>query len=484
MLDRNTTVDRKKRDPDRPRGIGFLMVVLACLASTSALAETLRGTALIRERIALPADVTFEAVVEDVSRADASATIVARTAIDAPGQSPIGFAIEYDPATLDPGAIYALRATIRRNGELLFTTDTVTHVLGDGDPASVDVVLKMVSGNATADVGPNIGAHGLRLPASFRGTLPCADCKGIRHHLDLWPGQYYHLRREWLGGAEGALTRDEIGRWYADPVRDAIVLYGAAEMPLFWQIRGPDRLRQMDMAGNPILSDLPYDLTSDGTLDPTELNGMALLGMMTYFADAAVFEECLSGVRYPIVQDGDYLALERAYLDAQSGPGAPLLVHVTGGLASRPAMEGPDRTSLVVERFNRVIPGESCEQRQSQASLSNTYWRIDSLMGAPVQTLPDSRAPHVVLLDTPDMRFRATVGCNQLIGGYERAGDVLTFGPGASTMMACPPPLDASEDSLRAVLEATRSLRQTGTTLQFLDDGGAPVAELTAVYLR
>jgi hypothetical protein len=26
--------------------------------------------------------------------------------------------------------------------------------------------------------------HGLRLPATFRGSLPCADCEAIRHHLD------------------------------------------------------------------------------------------------------------------------------------------------------------------------------------------------------------------------------------------------------------------------------------------------------------
>jgi len=35
------------------------------------------------------------------------------------------------------------------------------------------------------------------------------------------------------------------------------------------------------------------------------LSGMFLMGMVTYFADSAIFEECLSGVRYPIVQEGD-----------------------------------------------------------------------------------------------------------------------------------------------------------------------------------
>jgi copper homeostasis protein (lipoprotein) len=331
---------------------------------------------------------------------------------------------------------------------------------------------------------PAAGAHGLRLPASFTGVLPCADCQGIRHHLDLWPDQVYHMRRDWLGRAEGPLHRDEIGRWYADPARGAIVLHGASEMPLFWEVTGPDRLRQMDMAGAPIASDLPYELTSDGTLAPTDLSGMFLLGMMTYRADAASFEECLTGRRYPIATEADYLALERAYLDAHTEPGAPLLVHVEGGLAGRPAMEGPDRTHLVVERFIKTVPGETCAGRAPAAALTNTYWRIERLSGVPVAMAENRREPHLVLLDAPEARFRATVGCNQMSGGYARDGESLVFGGAGMTRMACPPPLDALERQLAEVLEATRRFRLEAQRLELLDDSDAVLAEFRAVYLR
>ena len=460
------------------------LVLAALFGTTAATADTVNGTALIRERIALPPDAVFEAVIEDIARADAPATPLAHTVIDDPGQSPIAFAIDYDTGALDPRAIYALRATIRRDGKLLFTTDTVTPVLGEGNPETVEVVMKMVQRDRSDAGSGSVGAHGLRLPATFRGTLPCADCDGIRHHLDLWPAQYYHMRREWLGGADGTLRRDEIGRWYADPARSAIVLHGASEMPLFWQIQGADRLRQMDMAGDPIESDLDYTLTSDGTLDQTELEGIFLLGMMTYLADAAVFRECHSGVLYPIVQDGDYLALERAYLEARSAPGAPLKVHVEGSLAQHPAMEGPDRTSLIVERFIKVLPGEVCDQQRSNASLTDTYWRIDTLMGAPVRPQDNRREPHIVLQSGPDSRYRATLGCNQLIGRYDADGADLTFAGGASTMMACPPPLDALERQLHDILNQTAQVRLEGQTMALLDDTGAPIAGLTAVYLR
>ncbi|PTE18405.1 copper resistance protein NlpE N-terminal domain-containing protein [Phaeovulum veldkampii] len=67
---------------------------------------------------------------------------------------------------------------------------------------------------------PGQGAHGLRLPASFTGTLPCADCEGIRHHLDLWPDQSFALRLEWLGGARRrCATIWGIGMWTRRGVR-------------------------------------------------------------------------------------------------------------------------------------------------------------------------------------------------------------------------------------------------------------------------
>lgn len=431
---------------------------IVIMIGVPAMADTLTGRAMIDTRMALPTGLTFEAVIEDISRADAPATVIGRAVIKNPGQPPIDFAIDYDPIGLQPAAIYSLRATIRRGDALMFTTDTITRVLDDGSKSPVEVRLRPVTRSSDASQS-SVGAHGLSLPASFTGILPCADCEGIRHHLDLWPDQVYHMRRDWFGRPEGSLRRDEVGRWYADPARGAIVLFGASEMPLFWEVRGPGRLRQMDMTGNPITSDLPYELNSNGTLSPTELEGMFLLGRMTYLADAASFEECLTGRRYPIATEGDYPALERAYLDARAGPGAPLLVHVEGGLAERPSMEGADRTHLVVERFIKAAPGDRCEGRAPDASLTNTYWRIEALSGAPLVAVENRREPHLVLLDLPEMRFRATIGCNQLIGGYERDGDSLTFGTAAMTRMACPPPLDALERQLSEVLEATKRIR-------------------------
>lgn len=120
------------------------LVLVTVLNMTAARADTLSGTASIRERIALPPGVVFEAVIEDISRAGAPASRLASTVIETPGQPPFAFSIDYDATRLDPRAVYALRATVRLKGRLLFTTDTLTRVLQDGGSQPVQVVLKMV----------------------------------------------------------------------------------------------------------------------------------------------------------------------------------------------------------------------------------------------------------------------------------------------------------------------------------------------------
>jgi copper homeostasis protein (lipoprotein) len=197
----------------------------------------------------------------------------------------------------------------------------------------------------------------LRLPATFRGDLPCADCEAIRHHLDLWPDRVFHLRREWRG--EG-LVRDDIGRWDYDPARRALVLRGGAEMPLQFEILAPDRIRALDMQGKPIVSDLPYDLATDGTLAPTDLS-LFLAGDVRYMADAARFTECLTGRSYPIAMEGDFVALERAYREAVGEPGGLLHVTFEGEIVPRSKMEGDGlERSVVVRKFVGVWPGRSC----------------------------------------------------------------------------------------------------------------------------
>lgn len=86
-----------------------------------------------------------------------------------------------------------------------------------------------------------------------------------------------------------------------------------------------------------------------------------LKGLFTYMADAALFEDCSSGRRYPVAMEVGYLELERAYLEQRTEPGAPLLVLIRAGIEQRPPMEGDGEIdTLIVEAFEEAFPGEDC----------------------------------------------------------------------------------------------------------------------------
>lgn len=452
--------------------------------------DVIEGAATYRERIALPPDAVFEALLQDVTIADASATEIARATIPRPPAPPIRFSIAFDAEKIDPRRTYSVAARILVDGRPWFASDTAYPVLTRGAGRRVDIVLKMVGREAqerprtpgAADSSsPVIGAHGLRLPATFRGDLPCADCQAIRHHLDLWPDQVFHLRREWLGKN---LVRDEVGRWRVDPLRQALILQGGGERRLQFEVKAVDRLRQLDTTDTPGEPPRPYDLVSDGALSPTELS-LPLGGEMMYMADAARFTECLTGRSYPVAQEGDFVRMQRAYLEDVKQPGARLYVTFEGMITDRPRMEGSGvERSAVVTRFTGAWPEQRCERARADASLANTYWRIDSIEGHPVSPTNGRREPHLLLRQADQRRtYAATIGCNQLVGGYTLAGESIVFTQAYATLLACPPPLDALERRLSAALARTRRWLVKGNTLEFMDETGSLLARFEAVYL-
>jgi copper homeostasis protein (lipoprotein) len=459
---------------------GLLWGMLLVLGGQMARAETLMGTALIRERIALPPGVVFEAVIADSARAGAPAIPLARIEVADPGQAPITFAIPFDPADLRPEAIYTLRASLRHEGRLIFVTDQVTRVLQDGQPRPVEVMLRAVRPAQTGDAGRPIGAHGLRLPASFTGVRPCDTCAGVRHHLDLWPDQVYHMRRDWIGHPDGPLRRDEVGRWSADPLRGALILEGAGEMPLVWQVTGPDRLRQMDLSGMVPLADGAHDLISGGKLTPTPLGPLFLQGEVQTSADGVGFRDCLTGRVYPVHSEADFPALAAA-LGRHVGP---LLVSFEGSIMPDVLLDAPGFATVTVVRFVGAFPDQTCAHPNPQVRLRDVYWRIAAMEGEAVPPIAGRREAHLVLRDDPGHGFHATVGCNQVLGRYALEGENLTFQAGASTLMACPPPLDVFEQRLQRVLAATRGFRLEGRSLVLTGADQAVLADLEAGYLR
>lgn len=112
-------------------------------------------------------------------------------------------------------------------------------------------------------------------------------------------------------------------------------------------------------SGQGSLPDSDAEVSVEGKERPGE-NTMS--GLFTYMADAALFEDCVDGRRYPVAMEAGYVELERAYLGARTEPGAPLLVIFEGRLEPRPPMEGDGMVEMIViDRFQSAHPGEECE---------------------------------------------------------------------------------------------------------------------------
>jgi len=320
----------------------------------------------------------------------------------------------------------------------------------------------------------------LELPASFIGTLPCHDCPGTRAHLDLWPDGTFHLGRS---STDKASRDDDLGRWRRAPDRPVILLYGGREMPMQLEVIDPRTLRALDLNGRPAGSGATYDLASQGRLEPTDLS-RGLHGMFRYMADAAQFEECLTGRSYPVAMEGDFAALERAYVAlSKAGPGAPVMASFDGDIVQRPPMEGTGTTpTVVVRRYVNLWPGQTCERAMSHASLSPQYWRIVSLRGVPLAPVEGAREAHLILRGA-EQGYAATAGCDRLQGDYRVSGREIVFAA-PTGVASCPAPLVERQRLLLEVLAVARGWSIQGQGLELFDAAGASIAVLEAVYLR
>jgi heat shock protein HslJ len=113
--------------------------------------------------------------------------------------------------------------------------------------------------------------------------------------------------------------------------------------------------------------------------------------------------------------------------------------------------------------------------------LEGTRWTLVELGELRVEPSESGRDPHLVL-DPRERRLSGSGGCNRLLGSYDVDGDRLTFGPVATTMMACPEALMRRERAFLQALEATTAWRIDGETLELLA-GDEVVARLSDQYL-
>jgi len=298
------------------------------------------------------------------------------------------------------------------------------------------LLLTMLAWPAGAAEAP---AFSVDAPRTYGGTLPCADCEGIRWTLNLSPDRSFMLRLEYLGKSRASV---DLGTWSVGD-EGKLVLKGGTEGPQFFRPVGDDTLRKLDAEGRDIESRLNYDLKREAAFRPIE-DPVFLQGLYTYMADAGRMNVCLTGQSLPVAQEGDNAALEAAYVQARKAPAEPVLSTVTARFAERPKMEGAGKdTVLVVEKFERFWPGEPCPPASPSAkkgagpSPVGKTWKLVSLRGQPVTAGSGRRTPKIAF-GIEGKRLTGSTGCNRLTARYTMKDDGLKIGDVATSRRECP----------------------------------------------
>lgn len=111
------------------------------------------------------------------------------------------------------------------------------------------------------------------LPATFVGTLPCADCPGIQYQLNLNADHTFTSRMTY---EERNSSADDSGRWELSDDGKSVVLHGGRGSTQRFSLQVVETLRMLDAEGNEIKSKFNYELRRASDFAP--LGGGAAAG--------------------------------------------------------------------------------------------------------------------------------------------------------------------------------------------------------------
>jgi len=210
---------------------------------------------------------------------------------------------------------------------------------------------------------------------TYSGVLSCAGCAQQRLTLTIFAdGTFRLLQADGAGSA--ARGGYDIGRWATSTeAPDTIALRGDTDgVRLFRRVR-PDGLAVVDNEGREIRGLDSATLARAARIDPLA-GPLRLVGSYRLEGRQAVFVECLTGRRMPVVAGvpasgspqavrllaGAQSALDAAHRAVRLAPEEPVLAVVQGYLLPRVVQpDDAEKEALVVAVFERAMRDARCE---------------------------------------------------------------------------------------------------------------------------
>ena len=85
-------------------------------------------------------------------------------------------------------------------------------------------------------------------------------------------------------------------------------------------------------------------------------------GMLSFMADAATLTRCDGGEKFPVLFKGDWLAVERAYVNTRKTPGEQILIGFRGRMEND-TTDGNVRAAIVIEEITGMWPDSTCSKQ-------------------------------------------------------------------------------------------------------------------------
>lgn len=355
---------------------------------------------------------------------------------------------------------------------------------------------------------------------TFSGTLPCADCQGVRQVVSLRPDGFFYRQRSYLKTASSGQRVMDFGDWTA--VGERLVVHSSLGETESFEILPDGALQLLDESGRPVRppAQTPAASQPDARLarEPqayVPLGTYRLRGIYTQTRGRGRFQPCGSKVQFAVETTGRPKLLE-SLAQATAGGRAALLT--ASGVLEAPAVAGGSAgAGKEVLRIANVVsaqPGGACvpaagpapprsglldaadgaaliavslrggvqkSQSESTAPLIDTPWVLTELANQPVPAGPGQREATIRFMT--EGRVAGFSGCNRFSGTYTLEGRLLRFGTLAVTQMACADGPGVEAEYMKA-LEATRQFQIHRGTLDLLDAVGRNAARFKASLAR
>ncbi|MCP2044612.1 META domain-containing protein [Pontibacter sp. HSC-36F09] len=319
------------------------------------------------------------------------------------------------------------------------------------------------------------------------GTIPCADCPGIRYTLDINPDSSYRERMVYQGRSATPFVQS--GTWGVGNGRVQLNKQGTGNNQ--FALDG-EALVMLDGDGNQIESPLAdaYRLRRRSPDEPEDNPSLwrekyergidfAAAGNEPFWSLEIDLEKMIE-FRLLDEEDGSVLTPIPVAEKPETGEGTIYRVQtVSGNLEIRLMKENCVNTMsgrefpYTVTVLKNDMEYKGCGMYLRDSRLNGT-WNLVELEGKAIKTKDAEQNQPSLNINLDEGRVSGRAGCNRITGTLEPIGDKINFGPIAATRMACPD-MELESQFLRVLNDAELRYSVSEESLELLL-GGKTVA--------